>query len=80
MSTVDSTNNHEESCRAILTALLNADPAMQCRIVDYISRDPDITPDLQTQLREKYDLEPLTADDADLPTLIAQWDAEEAGL
>ena len=63
-----------------LKALHNLTPQRMRCVVDFMSRDPTIPPAECSALRALYDLPALGYDDADLPTLIAQWDEEEAAL
>ena len=63
-----------------LKALHNLTPQRMRCVVDFMSRDPTIPPAECSALRALYDLPVLEEDDEDLPTLIAQWDEEEAAL
>ena len=64
--------------REILNYLQNADPAQRRRFVDFMTHDADLPLAERNELRALHGLPALEEDDEDLPTLIAQWDEEEA--
>ena len=64
----------------ILNYLRNADQAQRRRFVDFMTHDADLPLAERNELRALYDLPAMEEDDEDLPTLIAQWDEEEAAL
>ena len=70
----------DENFRFVLHAFMTADFDGRRRMVDFMSRDPDRELAGRNELRAMYDLPALDEGDEDLPTLIAQWDKEEAGL